>query len=92
MLKNWLQPHQLFVPPIQEAAAHIAGSYERVRYSKGESDPDQAKDLDRSWRRIMRGLVAYRIGLTGRRREGGTAGEMMQSTGRVGVAATQESS
>ena len=80
------------VPPVQEAAAQIAGSYERVRYSNRESDLDEAKDLDRAWRRIMRGLLAYRIGLTGRRREGGTADEMMQATGRVGATATQESS
>ena len=78
------------VPPIRDAAVQIAGSYEQVRYSNQEPDPDAAKELDRAWRRVLRGLLAYRVGLTGRRREGGTAEEMMQATGQVGPAATQE--
>ena len=77
------------VPPVRDAAVLIAGSYEQVRYSKREPDTEAAKDLNRAWRRVLRGLLAYRVGLTGRRREGGTAEEMMQATGQVGMAATQ---
>ena len=80
------------VPPIADATVRIADSYERVRYSNQESDPDAAKDLDKAWRRVLRGVLAYRVGLTGRRREGGTAEEMMESTGQVGVEAAPESS
>ena len=80
------------VPPIADATVRIADSYERVRYSNRESDPDAAKDLDKAWRRVLRGVLAYRVGLTGRRREGGTAEEMMESTGQVGVEAAPESS
>ncbi len=80
------------VPPIAEATVHIAGSYERIRYSNQDADPDVAKDLNKAWRRVLRGLLAYRVGLTGRRREGGTAEEMIQTTRQVGVAAAPESS
>ena len=80
------------VPPVHEAAIHIADSYERVRYGNTETDPDDARELGRAWRRVLRGLLAYRVGLTGRRREGGTAEEMMQARGQVGAAATSESS
>jgi hypothetical protein len=80
------------VPPVAEATVHIAGSYERIRYSHQEADPDVAKDLDKAWRRVLWGLLAYRLGLTGRRREGGTAEEMVQTTGQVGVSAAPESS
>ena len=80
------------VPPVHEAAVHIAGRYERVRYGNTETDPDDARELGRAWRRVLRGLLAYRVGLTGRRREGGTAEEMMQARGQVGAAATSEGS
>ena len=79
------------VPPVEVAAVHIAESYERVRYGNTESDPDAEKELGRAWRRVLRGLLAYRVGLTGRRREGGTAEEMMRARGQVGFAATSES-
>ena len=80
------------VPPIAETAVYISGSYERIRYGNQESDPDTTKDLAKAWRRVLRGLLAYRVGLTGRRREGGTVEEMPQSTGSVGVTAAPESS
>ncbi len=73
------------VPPIADSASLIASSYERWQYGRRKIGADEENELERAWVRLLRGLLAYRIGLTGRRREGSAAEEMPSATSRVGA-------
>ncbi len=75
------------VPPVAEAADLIAASYERLQYGRREPEAEQGRALNKAWAKLARGLLAYRVGLTGRRRAGGTAEEMPSGTSRVGAPA-----